>query len=115
MANVTEIGEKKDFTLRAGDRWPAINFDIVDEEDVAISLAGATVLMEIKAKATDTENIKVLTEDDGFTVSSNNIMFDTDVDIPAGTYVYDLQITLSNGNVHTPFYGKIKVKQDVSD
>ena len=105
------LPEKWDMNVYHGDVWPAWNFDVVD--DANSPLAGFTVLMQVR-KTISGEVLKEFTNGVGFTLLANNVEFDAEVDLPEGEFIYDIQITLSNGEVHTQYAGKITVTQDVS-
>ena len=96
--------------LYCGDSWPAYNFDVLVDD---LPATGFSVLMQVKKPGAATV-FKTLSGGAGFFISGNNVAFNTLVDIGAGRYIYDIQITLSNGEVHTQYAGILTVKGDVS-
>lgn len=98
--------------LVRGDRWPAFSFDIVDENGQAIT--PASVKMEVRKSKRSESVDKTLTLGNGFTLAGNVVTFSTNVDLEARTYIYDIEVTLSNGHPYTIFQGVIDVQQDIT-
>jgi hypothetical protein len=112
MINTVQAPEKWNFKLYRGDRWPAVSFQIEDENGDAVT--GFTTFMQIKRSARADTAIKTMSEVNGFYEDENKRTFDTDVDLPAGVFVFDIEVILSNGTPHTIYTGKVTVAQDVS-
>jgi hypothetical protein len=80
-----------------------------------LSFAGATITVQVKKKSTDTVNIlEFKTGGAGITVAANVITLDKLVDVPAGAYVYDFEVTFASGSVRTFLYGPFTVTQDTT-
>ena len=111
---LTIIGN--DIYIRQGDSG-VINLDF------NIDITGATIYFTAKSSIDDTENVlqKVVTTHsdpvNGITAISLN---SSDTDISAGEYVYDIQINLADGAVHTVYpsnpnkIGKLFITKGVS-
>jgi hypothetical protein len=86
---------------------------------VPINLSTATVEIQIRKKLTSTNAELTLTEatGGGITVgglNSNMITINKDIDLAAGTYVYDMAVEFSNTNIKTYIWGNFIVYQDIT-
>src|SRR5690348_2430996 len=100
-------------TLYRDDTWPRNSFSIVDANNSPRPLDTASIKMQIRKNVGEAP-VKELTHLSGFVVTGNSVVFNTTVDLPAGSYVYDIEITYLSGEVKTYFQGKIKVKNGVT-
>ena len=100
------------FSVYRGDTWLGFSFTLT-RTDGDFDLTGATALMQVKAEKTDDdavlEIVPVITPETMLVTVGN-----TDIEIDAGRYYYDLQITLDGGDIITPIAGKFVVEQDVT-
>ncbi|MCD0459961.1 hypothetical protein [Roseiconus lacunae] len=104
----------------AGDTWQGFAETVLAYADESpINLAGASLLMQVKRRrsdrmpvlelSSDTSDITIVDATGGvFSISPQSI------DLNPGDYVYDLQVTLRNGDVMTPIQGNWKITSDVS-
>jgi hypothetical protein len=86
-------------------------------EATPISLVGATVKIQIRKKANSTDALATLTIGSGITISgasSNVINVAYNVDIDAGSYVYDMAIKFSDGTEKTYIWGIFIIYEDVT-
>jgi hypothetical protein len=89
---------------------------ITDDADAAIDLSAATIKMEVRAAVASTVLFTFETGD-GITVGGaddNVITISKLVDITAGSYLYDLEITYSGGEVQTLIKGSFTVTADIT-
>jgi hypothetical protein len=113
----TIVAETVDILALKGDTMEA-SFTLTDDNEAAIDLSGATLLMEVRKTAKSDDVELTLTESDGITVSgaeSNIINLSKIVDIDAGCYVYDIQATYGSGVVTTYLRGAFTVEEDVTE
>jgi hypothetical protein len=113
------IATVEPITFKRGDSWPAVSFDINDESNQPIPLAGVKILMQVKKKAKDETALQEFTDEDGLIVdlTANTATIDSENapnDLLAGSYVYDVQWTLTNGIKRTAHEGPVTILQDVS-
>jgi hypothetical protein len=109
------IAADHNFKLYKGDTFSAV-LTFTDGSGSAINLSAATLVMQVKSKATDSTSELELTEGDGLTVSggsSNIVTISSNHDLAAGRYVYDFQAT-TGSTVVTYLKGFITVYQDVT-
>lgn len=96
-----------------GDTFRARTVTIVSDS-LPLDLTGATPFMQIKSsvnsKAIHTFNITITDPANGVIVIDN-----WDVDIESFNYLYDLKITLNNGQTLTYMSGKFPVKPSISN
>jgi len=94
-----------------------LTFTITDGSNVPISLANATMKMEVRNKP-DGDVYLTLTEGDGLTVGgvNNNVVTVSKlVNISDGcSYFYDLQATFTSGVVTTYVKGPFVVMEDIT-
>lgn len=97
------------------DTWSQV-FQLTANE-VPISLVGAEVEIQVRKKANSSTAELTLTEGDGITVGgvdNNQIYLNKQVDIAAGTYVYDMVVLFPNGNEKTYIWGNFIVYEDIT-
>jgi hypothetical protein len=104
-------------TFKRGDSWPPVAFQLKDENNATIPLAGVKILMQVKKKATDAVVLQAFTDESGFIVENDVATIDSinaPNDLLVGKYVYDVQWQLVNGIVRTTHEGPITITQDTS-
>jgi hypothetical protein len=83
-----------------------------------IDLSGSTILIQVRPTPTSSVVALELTTDDSSIgiggVDSNQITLNKIVDIAAGTYVYDMNVTFPSGEVKTYLWGNFIVSEDIS-
>lgn len=115
-------------TARKNDTFGPLVFEVnnVDEEGTVTGpydLTNHTGLMQVKGMPTKTDAVLIFTTDDSsmsFGGGDNNEITiqkdNTDMDITAESYTYDLQVTDTvSGKVLTIIKGKFIVNQDVTE
>ena len=89
----------------------------ITANDVAVDLSGSTILIQVRTKPTSTDVVLSLTTGSTITiggVGNNEITLNKVVDIAAGNYVYDMNVTFPSGLVKTYIYGSFLVQEDIS-
>jgi hypothetical protein len=87
---------------------------------IPVDLTDASILMQVKHKATDDENVlEFSTSTATISISAPALsgIFYTEpriIEVDANKYVYDIQITLNTGRILTPVSDNFLVTQDVS-
>jgi hypothetical protein len=98
------------------DSW-AQTFALLADE-TPIDLSGSTILIQVRPTATSSEVALELTTDDSSIgiggIDSNQITLNKIVDIAAGTYVYDMNVTFPSGEVKTYLWGNFIVSEDIT-
>jgi len=97
------------------DSW-AQTFSITSN-DVAVDLSGCTILIQVRTKPTSTDVALSLATGTSITiggVGNNEITLNKVVDIAAGNYVYDMNVTFPSGLVKTYIYGTFLVQEDIT-
>lgn len=102
---------------RKGDTMEAVTFTIT-VNSVALNLTGASAKMDLRKQGLQKKRYTT-TAGDGLTIvapaTDGKLRFDKKVvDIPADTYDYDIQITLSSGDIKTYIAGKFPIVQDIT-
>lgn len=116
---MTDLDKKGEITNTLGDTL-YLYFPTVTENSISVDWTGWTAKMQIKEKATDTTALVSITDTTGIDLSVNGkltitIPASTMVDLPIGNYVWDLQMTRSDGRVETWFTNsKMRIVQDVT-
>lgn len=85
-------------------------------DSTPIDLTGATVKIDIKKQCGDTTAIS-MTNGDGISVggvNNNSITVNKVINIDAGNYVWDMQVTFTTGVVKTYLWGNFIVSQDIT-
>ncbi|MDM4014636.1 hypothetical protein [Roseiconus lacunae] len=105
---------------RSGDSWQGlVETEIRDPDGNAIKLGGASITLQIKRRRTDrmpalefssaTGDIQIVDSMAGvISIGSRQIS------LTPGVYVFDIQITFSNGDVITPIQGAWVITPDVT-
>jgi hypothetical protein len=101
--------------LWRNDSW-AQTFAIT-ANDVAVDLSGSTILIQVRTKPTSTDVVLSLVTGTSITiggVGKNEITLNKIVDIAAGNYVYDMNVTFPSGLVKTYIWGTFLVQEDIT-
>lgn len=118
MASVNlDIAQRLDITCRRGDTFK-LTLNFTDSADDAINLSGYTFNMDVR-DITDTTDIIANTVFD-YTVNADSTTGKltvaataTEMQVTAGTYIYDLQADVS-GTITTWLYGTFTINDDVT-
>lgn len=114
---------KPDITLIKGDDR-SIRFELIGEDGNPVDLTGSTVFFTAKSAFTDEDVAAAISvtvssftsEDDDPT---NGVVYiplaDTDTDVTAGEYYYDVQVKKADGTIVSIPYRKLKVIDDVTE
>ena len=98
------------------DTW-AQTFAILANE-VAVNLAGSTIVIQVRESASSTTPLLTLsTTTSTITITgtnNNQITLNKVVDIPSGTYAYDMNVTFPSGVVKTYIWGTFIVQDDIT-
>ena len=118
MASVNlDISSRLDITCRKNDTF-SLDLDIKDASGNALDLTSYTFKMEVRTSTDDVGSPIISSANIIDTKDSSgnlNLAIEaTYMEVPAGTYVYDLQARLS-GVVTTWLYGTFKVNEDVTE
>jgi hypothetical protein len=89
--------------------------------DVAVNLTGYTARLAARVDVEDTETVLTLTTENGGitlggalgTISLDRTAAQTTL-LPAGTYVYDLELIASNGTVTRLVQGELDISAEVT-
>jgi hypothetical protein len=101
--------------LWRNDTW-AQTFAIT-ANDVAVDLSGSTILIQVRTKPTSTDVVLSLVTGTSITiggVGKNEITLNKIVNIAAGNYVYDMNVTFPSGLVKTYIWGTFLVQEDIT-
>ena len=83
-----------------------------------IDLSGCTILIQVRPTPSSASVVLELTTDDSSIgiggVDNNQITLNKIVDVAAGTYVYDMNVTFPSGEVKTYLWGNFIVTEDIS-
>ena len=89
----------------------------ITSNDVAVDLSGSTILIQVRTKPTSSDVVLSLSTGSSITIGGvgyNEITLNKVVDIAAGNYVYDMNVTFPSGLVKTYIYGTFLVQEDIS-
>lgn len=108
------------FTHKKGDTFEEVPFQ-VKINNIVVNLTGATIKMQLRKTYEDTEAALSLTSagSAGITLSNAaNGEFKINkqiIDIPVYNYLYDIQITFSDGTVKSSWiYGSFNITNEVT-
>jgi hypothetical protein len=107
------------FTHTKGDTFSEVAFE-VKKNTVAINLTGATIKMQLRKNYIDVASILAFTSvaSAGITITAPTLgQFKINaqiIDIEVYNYVYDIQFTLSTGEVRTYVKGGFNVTPEVT-
>lgn len=84
-----------------------------------VDLTGCTARMEVRASASSSKAVDLLTTENGrITIAGADLTLqwphDVSEAIPAGTYVYDLELISAGGKVTRALAGRLTVSQEVT-
>jgi hypothetical protein len=86
--------------------------------DVAVNLAGSTIVIQVRESASSSTSLLTLsTTTSTITItgaSNNQVTLNKVVNIPAGTYTYDMNVTFPSGVVKTYIWGTFIVQEDIT-
>jgi hypothetical protein len=86
--------------------------------DVAVDLTGSTIVIQVRQSPSSATSLLTLsTTASTITItgtSHNQVTLNKVVDIPAGTYNYDMNITFPSGVVKTYIWGTFIVQEDIT-
>jgi|APGre2960657404_1045060.scaffolds.fasta_scaffold00086_25 hypothetical protein len=98
------------------DSWSQVFAILADT--TAVNLSGCTILVQVRPTPTSTSVVLTLsTANSTISIggaSLNQITFNKIVDVAAGTYVYDMNVTFPSGEVKTYIYGNFIVQEDIT-
>jgi hypothetical protein len=98
------------------DTWAQVFALLADT--TPIDLSGCNILIQIRpTPASSVVTLELSTDDSSIIiggVDSNQITLNKIVDIPACSYVYDMNVTFPSGEVKTYLWGNFIVQEDVS-
>jgi hypothetical protein len=98
------------------DSW-AQTFAIL-ADTTPIDLSGSTILIQVRpTPSSSTIALELSTDDSSISIGSitmNQITLNKIVDVPAGAYVYDMNVTFPSGEVKTYLWGNFIVSEDIS-
>ena len=97
-----------------GDTFKGVNFTVTVN---TVALPISAVKMELKL-AYNTPSALTLSNGAGITISNVTGVFTIDnqiIDIPAGNYIYDIEITTQSGDVDTYINGTWKILPGVTN
>lgn len=109
------VAADHDFKIYKGDTW-VNKLTFTDSQSNPVNFSGAVVKLQIKRDPVSDVIELELDLSDGITISGasfNEINLSKIVDLAAGTYTYDLEVT-KNSVVTTYLKGKIIITQDVT-
>lgn len=112
MSEVTIIPGQLDITIYKGDTLSKI-LSFKDSNNVALTLNGATVTMQVRKKPGLTTEMS-LSAGDGLSVSGGDVTINKVVTIAKGSYKWDMQIVYPSGIVRTYVGGDFIVEDDIT-
>lgn len=115
MSTTKILPGTRNIVIKRGDTWDRV-YTLQDSDGNPVSLVGATVLVQVRRRPGSTVEISLDTVPAiSITGAGNNqiLVFYT-VDIAAGDYQWDLQVTYSSGKVRTYLSGSFKVVDDIA-
>jgi len=106
------------FSHIQGDTFEAVNFAVI-KNAVALSLTGAVIKMQLKKECSGIPILSFTSVSSaGLTITNAaSGLFTINkqiINIPAYNYLYDIEITFSNGDVKTYIEGSFLVKCDIT-
>ena len=104
-----------------GRQGSTFNLDFtIDTDGTAWNLAGYTAAMQVRKATTSSTALLSLTEGSGITFVEAtgsvavSVSASTMSSLPAGTWVYDLELTAPNGTVYALLAGKFTINAEVT-
>jgi hypothetical protein len=101
---------------RRGDTWDGINSISISVNNVPISLSGASIAMDFRQGIDTPVIMRFTTENNTIQIlNANTIRIPSrKIEVPFGTYQYDLQVTYPTGVVKTYMSGIWPIVPDVT-
>jgi len=104
---------------RRGDTWPGINSITIATNGVPVNLTNATIKIDFR-RDIDTPVALTLSTTNGDIVITQPLqgtfsILPKLIEIPFGTYMYDLQVTFANGVVTTYMEGSWEILADITE
>jgi hypothetical protein len=101
-----------------GDTWPGISSITITTSGVPVNLSAANIKMQLR-EDTDSPVALEISTDNGLInivdpVNGKFRLLPFVVNIPYGTYNYDIQVTFSNGTVTTYIAGTWVITPDIT-
>jgi hypothetical protein len=98
------------------DTWSQV-FTITSNS-VAVNLTGCTIVIQVrKSAAAESIDLSLSTTESSITIggaNSNQITLKKIVNIAAGNYLYDMNVTFPSGQVKTYIWGSFFVQEDIT-
>lgn len=108
---------------RKGDTWDGFSL-LLEEYDtdgvtlIPINLTGVNVLIQFKSHYNSAISFEFKTSDSTITIpnplNGEILMMPRIIDVPANTYMFDVQLTYTNGTVQTIVSDYFKIYSDIS-
>jgi hypothetical protein len=89
----------------------------ITADNVAVNLTGSTITIQVRKTANASTIDLTLSTGDGITISgasNNQIVLNKVVNISAGNYLYDMNVTFPSGVVKTYVWGSFLVQEDIT-
>ena len=98
------------------DSWSQV-FSIL-ADTTPVDLSGSTILIQVRPTPTSaTISLTLSTADSSISIGGanrNQITLNKKVDVTAGSYVYDMNVTFPSGEVKTYIWGNFIVYEDIT-
>ena len=102
--------------LWRNDSW--VQTFAITADNVAVNLTGSTITIQVRKTANASAvDLSLLTGGNGITIagaSNNQIVLNKVVNIAAGNYLYDMNVTFPSGVVKTYVWGTFLVQEDIT-
>lgn len=102
--------------LWRNDSW--VQTFAITAENVAVDLTGSTITIQVRKTANaSVVDLSLSTGGNGITISgvgNNQIVLNKVVNIAAGNYLYDMNVTFPSGVVKTYVWGTFLVQEDIT-
>jgi hypothetical protein len=102
--------------LWRNDSW--VQTFAITADNVAVDLTGSTITIQVRKTANATAvDLSLSTGGNGITIagaSNNQIVLNKVVNIAAGNYLYDMNVTFPSGVVKTYVWGTFLVQEDIT-
>ncbi len=102
--------------LWRNDSW--VQTFAITADNVAVNLTGSTITIQVRKTANATAiDLSLSTGGNGITIagaSNNQIVLNKVVNIAAGNYLYDMNVTFPSGVVKTYVWGTFLVQEDIT-
>lgn len=112
------MAEQVNISHKRGDSWGGWPEVTINLNAAPLDLTGSSILLQVRKSPTAPEVAAEWATGDGITILDPEAgQFAVEgriIDLLAGTYVYDVELTLASGRVLTPIYGTFEILTDVS-